>query len=177
MPTNDKLKRVALSMWQPWASLLAHGIKRCESRGQDTKFRGEFFIHATQSITKKVYDEHYLGDTELRLIVNDFLQIQPHYILTLKDLRSMFPLGGIIGKAHLFTSGPSWDIKDKYTDLYSLAPLQSVLEWDREFIVGDHGSDRFAWACKDHTAFKDVSPIKGQQLYFWPVPDAFALNP
>ena len=37
----------AISMHQPWASLLVHGIKRIEGRSWSTKYRGRLWIHAT----------------------------------------------------------------------------------------------------------------------------------
>ncbi len=37
----------ALSIKQPWASLIAHGIKDVENRTWKTKFRGKIFIHAS----------------------------------------------------------------------------------------------------------------------------------
>ena len=36
----------ALSIKQPWASLIAHGIKDIENRTWKTKFRGKIYIHA-----------------------------------------------------------------------------------------------------------------------------------
>ena len=35
----------ALSIKQPWASLIAHGIKNIENRGWRTNFRGRILIH------------------------------------------------------------------------------------------------------------------------------------
>lgn len=37
----------ALSIKQPWASLIAHGIKDIENRTWKTKFRGKIYIHAS----------------------------------------------------------------------------------------------------------------------------------
>lgn len=37
----------ALSIKQPWAALIAHGIKDIENRTWRTKFRGRIFIHAS----------------------------------------------------------------------------------------------------------------------------------
>lgn len=37
----------ALSIKQPWASLIAHGIKTIENRTWPTKFRGRIYIHAS----------------------------------------------------------------------------------------------------------------------------------
>ena len=36
----------ALSVKQPWASLIAHGIKPIENRNWKTNFRGRIYIHA-----------------------------------------------------------------------------------------------------------------------------------
>lgn len=37
-----------LSVWQPWAQLLAAGHKHNETRSWRTNYRGEILIHATQ---------------------------------------------------------------------------------------------------------------------------------
>lgn len=42
----------AISMHQPWASLLVYGIKRIEGRSWPTTFRGRLWIHATSVIPK-----------------------------------------------------------------------------------------------------------------------------
>ena len=38
----------ALSIKQPWASLIAHGIKDIENRTWKTNFRGRIYIHASK---------------------------------------------------------------------------------------------------------------------------------
>lgn len=43
MATSER----ALSLHQPWASLLVHGIKRIEGRHWTTDFRGRLWIQAT----------------------------------------------------------------------------------------------------------------------------------
>src|SRR6516162_5122896 len=37
-----------LSVQQPWASLIVHGLKRCETRGWATLYRGALAIHAAR---------------------------------------------------------------------------------------------------------------------------------
>ena len=39
-----------ISLWQPWASLMARGHKYFETRSWDTKIRGEVWIHAAKSV-------------------------------------------------------------------------------------------------------------------------------
>jgi hypothetical protein len=43
----------ALSLKQPWANLVAKGLKTIEIRTWNTKFRGKFLIHASKNIDKK----------------------------------------------------------------------------------------------------------------------------
>jgi len=38
----------AISLWQPWASLVANGLKLYETRGWPTKYRGVLAIHAAK---------------------------------------------------------------------------------------------------------------------------------
>ncbi|MGH2666094.1 ASCH domain-containing protein [Flavobacterium sp.] len=47
----------ALSIKQPWASLIAHGIKDIENRKWKTNFRGRIYIHASGQITKGLYSD------------------------------------------------------------------------------------------------------------------------
>jgi hypothetical protein len=37
-----------ISLWQPWASLVAVGAKRIETRGWATAYRGRLGIHAAK---------------------------------------------------------------------------------------------------------------------------------
>lgn len=41
-----------ISVWQPWASLIAVGAKRIETRSWDTAYRGPLAIHAAKHWTK-----------------------------------------------------------------------------------------------------------------------------
>lgn len=40
----------ALSLWQPWASLVAAGVKRHETRHWATNYRGRIAIHAAKTL-------------------------------------------------------------------------------------------------------------------------------
>lgn len=41
----------ALSLWQPWASLIAQGIKTFETRSWGTEYRGPILVHAAKRWT------------------------------------------------------------------------------------------------------------------------------
>ena len=47
----------ALSIRQPWASLIINGYKEYEFRSWKTNFRGEFLIHASKNIENENMDK------------------------------------------------------------------------------------------------------------------------
>lgn len=47
----------AISLRQPWAWMVVHGGKHIENRSWNTKFRGEFLIHAAKGMTQREYSE------------------------------------------------------------------------------------------------------------------------
>lgn len=65
-----------LSLKQPYAELLVSGRKTIELRSWNTKFRGEFLIHASKKIDRQACDR---------------LKIDPHQL----------PKGALVGKATL----------------------------------------------------------------------------
>lgn len=46
-----------LSLRQPWAWMVVHGGKNIENRRWNTRFRGEFLIHAAKGMTRDEYDD------------------------------------------------------------------------------------------------------------------------
>jgi hypothetical protein len=62
----------AITLWQPWATLLAVGCKHMETRSWPTKYRGEILIHAS----KKPYSQvRKILPTKDRRYIEDLLQI------------------------------------------------------------------------------------------------------
>lgn len=78
----------ALSLRQPWAWLVVHGGKTIENRKWNTKFRGEFLIHAAKGMT----GDEYADALEFAMSVNNRNPFPQS-----ADLRR----GGIIGRARL----------------------------------------------------------------------------
>lgn len=79
----------ALTIWQPWAWLIAEGHKDIENRSWPTRFRGRFLIHAGKTV-------------DARPMLDICKYIHPltgeHYDVELPDL---FRIGGIIGEAEI----------------------------------------------------------------------------
>ncbi len=89
----------ALSIQQPYAELIVSGIKDIENRDWATKFRGEFFIHASKKFDNaafkylSIYGGHFKGMTK-----SDFLLGGIVGKSTLIDCVTCYPSGWFIGK-------------------------------------------------------------------------------
>ena len=77
----------AISIRQPWAWLIVHGVKDIENRTWKTKFRGPVLIHASKKIDKAGYSR----------LIEEGVSLPP-----IEDLQ----LGGIIGKAEIVDCVP-----------------------------------------------------------------------
>ncbi len=101
----------ALSINQPWAWLIVNGHKAVENRDWDTKYRGEFLIHAGKN-----FDE-----SALWFIEDNFPDIE---LPPGEQWAAM--MGGIVGKARLINTV---HIRDKHL----------VTEADKPWFFGEYG--------------------------------------
>lgn len=85
----------ALTLTQPWATLVATGAKKIETRSWSTKYRGELAIHAAKGFPKAARDfamtERTLGRVPSRLPLGAVLAI-----VRLVDVRATFMFDGEI---------------------------------------------------------------------------------
>lgn len=82
----------ALSIKQPWASLIAHGIKDIENRTWKTNFTGRIYIHASGA---KVIDCLRVLNEEQYLIA------QKHFLKLGLNKFSDLPISAIIGEVDI----------------------------------------------------------------------------
>ena len=78
----------ALSLRQPWAWLVVHGGKLIENRRWNTRFRGQFMIHAAQGMTAT----EYLDACAFARRVSPSLEVPPF---------EQIKRGGFVGRARL----------------------------------------------------------------------------
>lgn len=135
-----------LSLWQPWATLVAIGAKTLETRSWETMYRGELAIHAAQAWNRKLAD----------IALDGFFlsALQPLVGLSggAKKLRNVLPFGAIVCTANL-------------VDCYRIDPIKRPLD-ERELAFGDYTTGRFAWVLEDVRAFAKPIPFKGRQGLF-----------
>ncbi len=123
-----------LSLRQPWAWALIHGGKRVENRRWNTKFRGDFLIHASKGCPV-----HEYRDAVSWMVTRGFVRSELLALDTMSDVAlrvagvdpATLPLvprleelarGGVIGRARLVdvlppsTSGPRapWHMEEQY---------------------------------------------------------------
>ena len=139
----------ALSLTQPWATLIAIGAKRIETRSWSTSFRGPIAIHASKSMPLDCREFAY-ADPAGR-VLNDA------GILLGGDCRDL-PKGAIVAVARLTGTARTEDI---------IQWSQGLLRHEIDF--GDYSPGRFGFVLADVVRLEQPIPAKGA-LGFWDVP-------
>lgn len=132
----------AISLLQPWASLVVMGIKTIETRSWGTKYRGPILIHASQGKAGSIFAEE-----------RAFKKYIPHF----KNL----PFGAIIGQATITDV-----IRIENLNLPEELINRLTME---EKAFGDYSEGRYAWILSDHIQFKNPIPARGT-LSIWEYP-------
>lgn len=164
----------ALSLWQPWASLMVHGMKRIETRGWYMRHRGPLLIHAA-----KKWDED----------LAELCHLDPTYATALtacgftKDLRDTrpkgMPFGAIVGRVEVVDCvatdsidkampGSSDDMPPMRITLGNIKRIYRIGR--REIAFGDYSDGRFGIVCTNPVAFSEPISYRGSQGLF-DVPD------
>lgn len=132
----------AITLWQPWASLVVCGFKQYETRSWTTGHRGTLAIHAAKRKPAPI------GVTpEVTMAINTILRI--YGIRSMDDL----PRGAILGTVDL--------VQDFRTEKM---PAPDSLERQ----LGDYSPGRFAWVLLHPQKYRDAIPARGyQRLWNW----------
>jgi len=130
----------ALSVKQPWASLIMSGHKEVEVRTWKTDYRGQLVIHTGKRIDRVAMD--FLMGTDSN---------RPRCKIT-KDME--FPAGCILGKIKVLDVVPLYEPNWKDWKPYHCIPGV----WP--------GRPLFAWWLSNPIKLKNPIPYKGQQGLF-----------
>lgn len=140
----------AISLHQPWASAVAIGLKKFETRSRLTHVRGRIAIHAAK---RRTFDQMCMWD--------DFMQIDAIRFAfedTLDLEFDMLPFGAIIATADLVDCIPTGTAKPKLSDT--------------ELVLGCYDPGRYAWKFENVHRLETPIPFKAYQGWF-EVPDSF----
>ncbi len=131
----------ALTVRQPWASLIALGYKRMETRSRTTSVRGPIAIHAGLAMPCKIGETLILAPASAlnRVELDDFDPLtveRDRGGLLLRGGRLAWPyrlpMGVVVATSNLFQVRPTSSIE------HAPGPLEEAL--------GDHSPGRFAWS-------------------------------
>lgn len=126
----------ALSLWQPWATLIALGVKDYETRTWATRHSGPLLIHAAK---------RPLGRDERRML--GYKVFAKH----IPDPEAL-PFGAALCVVDLGECIP--------TEFIGLA------DDDEDWAFGDFADGRFAWELKNVRRFAKPIPMRGAQGLF-----------
>lgn len=135
----------AISLLQPWASLVVMGAKMLETRSWATKYRGDLLIHASAA----------LKTDQRKLVASNPFNF---YIRHSSDL----PLGVILGKVTLV------DIRTSEQCMrdFEMNKKNGWANRDEEYLFGDYSPGRFGWVLVNPVRFDKPIECKGS-LGLW----------
>lgn len=140
----------ALSLHEPYATLVAIGAKKWETRGRRTHVRGLIAIHAT----KKFGFEQFHRSTQ-----EPFAHaLEQAGISTPEGLEAS--LGCVVAVANIVDCITSAE----WIRLYCKPPSNAAA--DHEYCFGDYDPGRFAWKLENVRKLRNPVPCRGGQG-FW----------
>ena len=150
----------ALTLLQPWASLIACGAKKIETRSWSTKYRGPIAIHAAKIPVKPVLKKVFPFGARGWTFHPDYYAMLRFMVATQKALAvddilsAKLPVGCVIAIAELVAC------VEMTNELIALVP-----EPEKSF--GWYESGRFMWILENIKLIEPV-PAKGmQRLWEW----------
>ncbi len=136
----------AITLWQPWASLIALGHKTIETRSWETRYRGPLAIHASKRFAR----------AEREMVENEW-----PFNLVLNTVE--LPLGYIVATATL-RACMSLDGRERYSPVFR----QYMDECPYQHEFGNFARGRFAWLLDDVQPLAEPIPARGSQgLWDW----------
>jgi hypothetical protein len=146
----------ALTLTQPYATLIAIGAKRIETRSWSTRYRGPLAIHAAKSLRPVG------GERGLVALCRDDVFAQ-----ALKG-RPLPPLGVIVAVCNLVGITNTEAVIDGYRVQRSDRGHVVYFSADSERAFGDYTPGRYAWLLADVRPIDPPIPATGRQgLWEW----------
>jgi hypothetical protein len=138
----------AISLWQPWATLIAIGAKSIETRSWETLHRGPIAIHAAKkwdrTLAAMCVDQPHFRK---RLFA-------PEHGLVSEDGKGLvLPFGCIVATASLVR-----------IERIGVSYRHGIS--DEEAAFGDYSPGRFAWHLRDVVKLDVPVPVRGAQGIF-----------
>lgn len=141
----------AITIKQPWASLIAFGEKHFETRSWQAHHRGQLAIHAGKKVDKKACEEPWIKDKLAEHGITSWQQLPTGVVLATAELVACHKIGLGVG-AVVATTGPV---------------IQGF-----EYYFGDYTAGRWAWELANVQVLPEPVAAKGQlSLWEWNKPE------
>ena len=151
----------ALTLTQPWATLVAMGAKRIETRSWSTSYRGPLAIHAGAGPST-------FGWPQLNHICNHTEPFRSVLKLDGRHPYEALPTGAIVAVAELVGVVPVTSVHQ-----------HTLIDWpltQQERAFGDYSAGRYAWLLADVRALPEPIPARGALgLWDWTPPEGVEL--
>lgn len=155
----------ALTLTQPWASLVAIGAKSIETRSWSTPYRGRLVIHAAKNVPSEAVDFAFDSPAYEHLFKAEL--VNSVYDVRLKELREEMnlPLGMIVAIANLHRVGVI--VENDEGDVFVRGRDLPVT--GNELHFGNYDEGRFGWILTNVQRLDEPIPCRGH-LGVWDVP-------
>jgi hypothetical protein len=158
----------AITLWQPWASLLACEAKLYETRNWAASYRGPIAIHAS---LKKPSDVLTGVDVDLIFTMGHAFGIVEKHVGIIVDFLDNLPCGSIIAVAELVECHPivaPARIEGMISTGKMIKPDMPVSIYGNELLFGDWTTGRYAWEFSDMKMLPEPIPARGgQRIWNW----------
>jgi hypothetical protein len=130
----------AITLTQPWATLVAIGAKKIETRSWNTNYRGPLAIHAAKGFLQDA--QHICFNVPFRNYLGDYVALNETYLGQHK-----FPLGAIVATC----------------ELVNVVRISSFTErpLNPEFSFGNYSDGRYMWFLENVVTLPESVPAKG----------------
>jgi hypothetical protein len=151
--SEEGIAMKALTLTQPWATLVAIGAKTVETRSWETNYRGPLAIHAAKGYPRHCQNLIYVPSFDEALSKGGY----PKHEAITRPL----PLGAVVATAELIGCHQIGTDVQSGTSLFTLIDRP-----DAEFPFGDYRAGRWAWVLDNIKKLEHPIPAKGM-LGLW----------
>ena len=169
----------ALSLWQPWASLIALGVKTIETRSWSTTYRGPLLIHAGQHLARLDEAPACWDLLGLDAYTATRSTEAPSRFPEGEQVAAPLPLGAVVATCTLEFVVPTEDVRFDGTQgsdyVLVASPSRATLHSQSgNEPLGDFTRGRYAWALADIRPLPEPIPARGRQGLWTPDADLIA---
>ena len=166
----------AITIWQPWASLIACGVKKYETRSWATKYRGPIAIHS--ALKPFVNCWSWSTSERAREVIMRRMGLTENF-----EPEKYFPTGYVLATAELVNvwyivhhPGPDIDVaKDILVGAESVTTDKHAPDFGDFFVpssdemaLGDWTPGRYAWELRNVKPLSTPVQVRGRQgLWNW----------